>query len=58
MYSGAGANPLHMVFAVLTLVEFICYGVAFLQFGRLKWTGGADGANTRDMNAPRLSCGR
>ena len=39
MYSGAGANPLHMPFAVLTLVGFICYGVALLQFGRLKWTG-------------------
>ena len=39
MYSGAGANPLHMAFGVLTLVGFICYGVALLQFGRLKWTG-------------------
>jgi hypothetical protein len=39
MYAGAGANPLHMVFAVLTLVGFVCYGVALVQCRHLKWTG-------------------
>lgn len=39
MYSGAGANPLHMTFAVLTLVGFVCFGVALVQSGCLKWTG-------------------
>ena len=39
MYSGAGANPLHMPFGVLTLVGFACYGIALVQAGRLRWTG-------------------
>ena len=39
MYSGAGANPLHIAFGVLTLLGFICYGLALVQSGRLKWTG-------------------
>ena len=39
MYSGEGANPLHIAFGVLTLTGFACYGVALVQSGRLKWTG-------------------
>ena len=39
MYSGAGTNPLHVPFAVLTLIGFVCYGVALVQTERLKWTG-------------------
>ena len=31
MYSGAGANPLHTCFGVLTLVGFIFYGVALVR---------------------------
>jgi hypothetical protein len=39
MYSGAGANPLHVPFAVLTLMGFVFYGVALVQTANLRWTG-------------------
>ena len=39
MYSGAGANPLHMPFAVLTLVAFICYGFALVRVRGLRTAG-------------------
>ena len=38
MYSGAGVNPLHAVYGVLTLFGFACYGLALVRVG-LKWTG-------------------
>ena len=38
IYSGAGANPLHAVYGVLTLLGFVCYGLALVRVG-LKWTG-------------------
>jgi hypothetical protein len=39
LYSGAGANPLHATYAVLTLVGLVCYGLALILLGRPKWTG-------------------
>jgi hypothetical protein len=39
IYSGASTNPLHIPFAVLTLIGFACYGIALIQTGRLRWTG-------------------
>ena len=39
MYSGAGANPVHTAFGVLTLVGFICYGLALISLQPLRWTG-------------------
>jgi hypothetical protein len=38
MYSGAGGNPLHAVYGVLTLLGFVCYGLALVRVG-LRWTG-------------------
>ena len=38
MYSGAGANPLHAVYGMLTLLGFLCYGLALVRVG-LKWAG-------------------
>jgi hypothetical protein len=39
MYSGVRANPLHAAFGVMTLLGLVCYGLAFVRLGRLKWTG-------------------
>ena len=39
MYSGAGTNPLHTMFGVLTLVGFIGYGLALVSLQPLRWTG-------------------
>ncbi|MGH9874148.1 MAG: hypothetical protein ACRD9S_16990 [Pyrinomonadaceae bacterium] len=38
MYSGAGVNPLHAVYGLLTLLGFVFYGLALVRVG-LKWTG-------------------
>jgi hypothetical protein len=49
LYSGEGANPLHMAFGVLTLTGFACYGVVLVQSGRSEVDGsGRDLAKQSD----------
>jgi len=39
LFTGARSDPLHAAYGVLTLVGFVCYGLALTRLGRLRWTG-------------------